>query len=122
MGQDGLASFEPAFADELAVMMEWAFDYMQRDGDAVRDERTWLRDETGGAVYLRLSTRPLEQPARALGAGLRQGIVDGAYWLRPPGPNCDLVIAYQGTVATEAIAAAGLLAETGRDIGVLAVT
>ncbi|MEL7260666.1 MAG: transketolase [Pseudomonadota bacterium] len=122
MSQDGLASFEPAFADELAVMMEWAFDYMQRDGDAVRDERTWLRDETGGAVYLRLSTRPLEQPARALDAGLRQGIVDGAYWLRPPGPNCDLVIAYQGTVATEAIAAAGLLAETRRDIGVLAVT
>ena len=122
MSQDGLASFEPAFADELAVMMEWAFDYMQRDGDAVRDERTWLRDETGGAVYLRLSTRPLEQPGRDLDAELRQGIVDGAYWLRPPGPNCDLVIAYQGTIATEAIAAAGLMAQTRRDIGVLAVT
>ncbi|WP_299403347.1 transketolase [uncultured Roseobacter sp.] len=122
MSQDGLASFEPAFADELAVMMAWAFDYMQRDGDAVQDERTWLRDETGGAVYLRLSTRPLEQPTRALDATLRQGIVDGAYWLRPPGPNCDLVIAYQGTIATEAIAAAGLLAGTRRDIGVLAVT
>ncbi|WP_299499820.1 transketolase [uncultured Roseobacter sp.] len=122
MSQDGLASFEPAFADELAVMMAWAFDYMQRDGDAVQDERTWLRDETGGAVYLRLSTRPLEQPTRALDATLRQGIVDGAYWLRPPGPNCDLVIAYQGTIVTEAIAAAGLLAGTRRDIGVLAVT
>jgi pyruvate dehydrogenase E1 component len=28
------------------------------------DERTWLRDATGGSVYLRLSTRPLEQPLR----------------------------------------------------------
>ena len=24
-------------------------------------ERNWLRDETGGSVYLRLSTRPIEQ-------------------------------------------------------------
>ena len=30
------------------------------------DERTWLRDETGGSVYLRLSTRPLEQPQRTM--------------------------------------------------------
>ncbi|MBW4709031.1 transketolase [Roseobacter sp. YSTF-M11] len=122
MSQDGLAAFEPAYADELAVITEWAFDYMQRDGDAVQDERTWLRDETGGAVYLRLSTRPLEQPTRTLDPGLRRGIVDGAYWLRQPGPNCELVIAYQGTIATEAIAAAGLLANSRRDIGVLAVT
>ena len=30
MGQDRLAAFEPAFADELAVIMRWGFDYMQR--------------------------------------------------------------------------------------------
>jgi pyruvate dehydrogenase E1 component len=51
-----IAAFEPAFADELAVIMEWAFDYMQRSGDGDPDERTWLRDETGGSVYLRLTT------------------------------------------------------------------
>ena len=34
MAQDGLASFEPAYVDELAVIMRWAFDYMQKDGDA----------------------------------------------------------------------------------------
>ncbi|RUX50499.1 transketolase [Mesorhizobium sp. M4A.F.Ca.ET.050.02.1.1] len=122
MSQDGLASFEPAFADELVVIMSWAFDYMQRDGEGDPDERTWLRDETGGAVYLRLSTRQLEQPNRARDAAFEQGVVDGAYWLRKPGPNCDLVIAYQGTVASEAIAAAGMLADLRRDIGVLAVT
>lgn len=122
MSQDGLASFEPAFADELAVIMAWAFDYMQRNGEGNPDERTWLRDETGGAVYLRLSTRQLEQPNRVRDAAFEQGVVDGAYWVRRPGPNCDVVIAYQGTVASEAIAAAGMLADVRRDIGVLAVT
>jgi pyruvate dehydrogenase E1 component len=53
---------------------------------------------------------------------LRQGIVDGAYWLRPPGPNCQLVVAYAGAVAPEAVRAVGLLAEDRRDIGLLAVT
>ncbi|WP_370649407.1 transketolase [Neorhizobium galegae] len=122
MSQDGLASFEPAYADELAVIMAWAFDYMQRDGEGDPDERTWLRDETGGAVYLRLSTRQLEQPRRTRDTAFERGVVDGAYWLREPGPNCDVVIAYQGTVANEAIAAAGMLADMRRDIGVLAVT
>jgi pyruvate dehydrogenase E1 component len=122
MAQDGLASFEPAFADELAVIMEWAFDYLQRDGEGDPDERTWLRDETGGSVYLRLTTAPLEQPGKRGDDAFRQGAVDGAYWLRKPGPNCDIVIAYQGAVAQEAIAAAGQLADARRDVGVLAVT
>jgi hypothetical protein len=39
------------------------FDYLQRDGEGDPDERTWLRDETGGSVYLRLTTNPIEQPA-----------------------------------------------------------
>ncbi|MFB2533222.1 transketolase [Paracoccus sp. p3-h83] len=122
MAQDGLAAFEPAFADELAVIMEWAFDYLQRDGEGDPDERTWLRDETGGSVYLRLTTKPLEQPGKRADDAFRQGAIDGAYWLRKPGPNCAVVIAYQGAVADEAIAAAGLLAGHRRDIGVLAVT
>lgn len=122
MSQDGLASFEPAFSDELAVIMEWAFDYLQRNGDGDPDERTWLRDETGGSVYLRLTTKPLEQPGKRVDDAFRQGSIDGAYWLRKPGPNCDVVIAYQGAVAPEAIKAAGAIAEGRRDIGVLAVT
>lgn len=99
MAQVGLASFEPAFADELAVIMQWAFDYLQRDGDGDPDEPTWLRDETGGSVFLRLTTTPLEQPGKR---------VDDAF--------------VQGAVAQEAIAAAGQLAEGRRDVGVLAVT
>ncbi|WP_425645400.1 1-deoxy-D-xylulose-5-phosphate synthase N-terminal domain-containing protein [Agrobacterium leguminum] len=120
--QDGLASFEPAFADELAAILTWAFDYMQRDGTDNADQRTWLRDETGGSVYLRLSTNPIEQPAKRLDDDFRQGAVDGAYWLRRPGPNCEVVIAYQGVIAPEAIKAAGMIGEGRRDVGVLAVT
>ena len=122
ISQDGLAAFEPAFADELAVIMAWAFDYMQRDGNVDPDERTWLRDETGGSVYLRLSTNPVDQPGKRGDDAFRQGTIDGGYWLRKPGPNCDVVIAYQGVVAPEAIRAAGLIGDARRDIGVLAVT
>jgi pyruvate dehydrogenase E1 component len=122
MAQDGLAAFEPAFVDELAVIMRFAFDYMQRDGEAVQSERTWLREETGGSVYLRLSTRPVEQIVRTMTPGLAQQIVDGGYWLREPGPNCEVIVAYAGTVAPEAVEAVGMMAEDRRDIGLLAVT
>jgi pyruvate dehydrogenase E1 component len=108
MGQDGLTSFEPAFTDELSVIMEWGFSHMQLDD--------------GGSVYLRLSTRPVEQPQREMTPELAADIIKGAYWLRKPGPNCELVIAYQGVIAQEAILAAGHLGEFRRDIGVLAIT
>jgi pyruvate dehydrogenase E1 component len=122
IAQDGLAAFEPAFVDELAVIMRWAFDYMQRNAEGEPSERNWLRDETGGSVYLRLSTRPVEQPQRQVPDDLARDIIDGAYWLRRPGPNAELVIAYAGAVAPEAIQAVGLMAEDRRDVGLLAVT
>jgi len=122
ISQDGLAAFEPAYLDELSVIMDWSFDYLQREGEGDPDERTWLRDETGGSVYLRLTTRALEQPARRNDDAFRQGVIDGAYWWRKPGPNADIVIAYQGCVAPEAIEAAGRIGEDRRDIGVLAIT
>jgi pyruvate dehydrogenase E1 component len=121
MAQDGLASFEPAFVDELAVILRWAFAYIQKSGGET-SERNWLRDETGGSVYLRLSTRPIEQIQRKMTPDLAQQIIDGAYWLREPGPNCQIVVAYAGAVAPEAVAAVGLMAEDRRDVGLLAVT
>jgi pyruvate dehydrogenase E1 component len=122
LGQDGLAAFEPAFVDEFSVILLFAFDYIQRDGAGETSERNWLRDETGGSVYLRLSTRPIEQMKRAMTPPLAQAIIDGAYWLREPGPNCQVVVAYTGAVAPEAIQAVGLLGEDRRDVGLLAVT
>ena len=124
MSQDGLVSFEPAFLDELSIIMDWSFDYLQRSGEGDPDERTWLRDETGGSVYLRLTTRSIDQlglKARD-DAEFQRGVVDGGYWLREPGPNCEVVIAYQGCVAPEVIEAAGRIGNDRRDIGVLAIT
>jgi pyruvate dehydrogenase E1 component len=122
MAQDGLAAFEPAFVDELSTIMRFALDYMQRDGSGDPDEQNWLRDETGGSVYLRLSTRTVDQPQRTVDEELRQQIIDGAYWLRKPGPNAETVVAYMGAIAPEAIDAVGLMAEDRRDVGLLAVT
>lgn len=122
MSQDGLAAFEPAFAAELALIMGWAFDYMQREGDATPDPVNLLPDAKGGAVYLRLTTRPIEQAALPASEDFAGDVINGAYWLRPPGPNCEVVIAYQGAVAPEAIAAAGYIGEGRRDVAVLAVT
>ncbi|WP_027516698.1 transketolase [Bradyrhizobium sp. WSM1417] len=110
MAQDGLSSFEPAFVDELAVIMGWGFNHMQRDPGE------------GGSVYLRLSTRSIEQAQRIMTPELAEGITDGAYWLRKPGPNAEAVIAYTGAVAPEAIEATGFIGESRRDIGLLAIT
>jgi pyruvate dehydrogenase E1 component len=108
MGVDRLAYFEPAYADELAAIMAWGFRHMQA--------------EDGGSVYLRLSTRPLEQPARTIDAPLRDSICAGAYWLVPPAPGAELVIAYTGAVAPEAIEAHRRVVEDVPGAGLLAVT
>jgi pyruvate dehydrogenase E1 component len=122
MAQDGLASFEPAFVDELAVMMRWAFEYIQRSGEAEPDKLTWLRDATGGSVYLRLSTRNVDQVKREITPQLEQDIINGGYWMRRPGPNAQVVVAYIGVLAPEAIEAVGMMGEDRRDVGLLAVT
>ncbi|MBR0668890.1 transketolase [Roseomonas hellenica] len=120
MAQDGLTSFEPAYVDELAVMLRFAFAHVQRDEAPGPD--SLLRDEAGGSAYLRLSTRVLEQPRRMMTPDLADDILQGAYWVRKPGPNAQVVIAYAGAVAPEAIQAVGMLAEDRRDVGLLAVT
>ncbi|WP_426959009.1 transketolase [Muricoccus radiodurans] len=120
MSQDGLASFEPAFVDELAVMLRFALEHLQRHGTPEPDDL--LRDGAGGAAYLRLSTRSLEQPQRRMDASLEADILSGGYWLRRPGPNAEVVVAYTGALAPEAVAATGLLAEDRRDVGLLAIT
>ena len=122
MAQDGLASFEPAFADELAILMRFGFAFMQRDGDQDLDPATSLPDGAGGSTYFRLSTRAIEQPSRAVEDALAADMIAGAYWLRRPGPNAEVVVAYQGAVAPDAIAAVGLMSEDRRDVGLLAVT
>ncbi|WP_426012363.1 transketolase [Caulobacter sp. DWR2-3-1b2] len=107
MGQPGLDSYEPAFADETAVLMAHAFDQIQA--------------KDGTSTYLRLSTRVISQPERADDAW-RQGVIDGAYWLRPPAPGARLAIAYAGALAPEALAAFEAVLEDEPGAGLLAIT
>jgi pyruvate dehydrogenase E1 component len=107
MAQPGLDSYEPAFADETAVLMAHAFERIQAEG--------------GGSTYLRLSTRVLAQPPRADDAW-REGTVKGAYWLKAPSPGARLALAYCGAVAAEAMAAFEALVEDEPGAGLLAVT
>ncbi len=108
MGQPGLTSFEPTWADELCEILRWSFEHLQ--------------DDDGGAVYLRLSTRPVEQPARRLTPDLAQQITAGGYWLAPPGPEAELAIVASGAVLPEAIEAHRRIREDVPDAGLLVVT
>ena len=123
MSQPGLASFEPAYADELAAIMAWGLDYMQRDaGDGSAAALGEGADSHGGSVYLRLSTRTIDQPAREMTEALKQAVIAGGYWIEPPTADTRAVIAYTGTVAPEARAAARDLGAQGIGVAVLAVT
>lgn len=107
MGQAGLASYEPAFADEVSVLMRHAFEQMQA-GD-------------GESYCLRLSTRTLTQPARPDQSWI-EGAIAGGYWLVPPAADADLALIYCGALAPEALAAHALLQEDHPGCGLLAVT
>jgi pyruvate dehydrogenase E1 component len=107
MGQPNLLYYEPAYADELAIMMSYAFDYMQRPD--------------GSAVYLRLSTRAIPQIARA-SADWEEAALAGGYWLREPGEDTEAAIVFTGAVAPEAMQAWQLLVDDIPGLGLLNVT
>ena len=107
MGQPGMTYFEPAYADELTLMMRWAFDHMQAPA--------------GGAVYLRLSTRSIPQIERASG-DWEADALQGGYWLRAPAPGASAAIAFTGAIAPEVLAAHDLLREDIPGLGLLNVT
>ncbi|MGJ3649506.1 transketolase [Sphingomonas sp. GlSt437] len=107
MGQPGLSYYEPAFADELAVLMEHSLARMQA--------------ADGGSTYLRLTTRSIAQVEREDDAW-RQGTIDGGYWLRRPAPGAEAAIVYTGALAPEALAAWEELRDDVPGLGLLAVT
>jgi pyruvate dehydrogenase E1 component len=108
MAQDKMAYFEPAFVDELAEIMRWGFG--------------WMQEDDGGSIYLRLSTRPQEQPERAMTDTLRHDILQGAYWHIAPADGAALALVYTGAVVPEVMEAYAQLAEDIPGLGVLAVT
>ncbi len=107
MGQPNLASFEPAFADEVALMMRWAFDHMQRPD--------------GSSVYLRLTTRVISQVERN-GDAWQADALKGGYWLRKPAAGAKMAIVFCGAIATEALAAYEMLLDDIPGLGLLNVT
>jgi pyruvate dehydrogenase E1 component len=107
MGQPNLVSFEPAYADEVALMMRWAFDHMQQPD--------------GSAVYLRLTTRSIPQVTR-VDDRWEVDALKGGYWLREPDPDAELAIVFSGAVAPEALTAFEMMAEDVPGIGLLAIT
>lgn len=108
IGQPGLTAFEPAYVDELSEILRWSFEHMQ--------------EEKGGSVYLRLSTRSVRQPRRAMTPTLRSDIVRGGYWMIPPSGDAAVAIVASGAVAPEAIEACERLAADAPGVGLLMVT
>ncbi len=108
MGQPGLVSYEPAYVDELAVLMRHGFEYMQQ--------------ENGGSIYLRLSTRSLAQPERTLTPDQQNDIVSGGYWYAPPEEGADVAIVAMGAVTPEAVAAHESIARDFGGAGLLVLT
>jgi pyruvate dehydrogenase E1 component len=104
MGQPNLTYFEPAFADELALIMRWAFEHLQA--------------EDGGSVYLRLTTRSLAQPARQ-DDGWESDLLRGGYWLREPAGGASAAIVFTGATAPEAIAAYDAMIDDLPGLGLL---
>ncbi|MGH6780607.1 MAG: transketolase, partial [Sphingomonadaceae bacterium] len=107
MGQPGLRHYEPAFVDELAVLMAEGFRLMQA--------------ADGESVYLRLTTRSIDQVARA-DDGWKADAIRGGYWLKRPGPEAQAAIVYCGALAPEALAAWEAMAGDMPGLGLLAIT
>ena len=107
MGQPSLAYFEPAYADEVALMMRWAFDYIQQPN--------------GSSVYLRLSTRVIPQMER-LNDDWQDDALKGGYWLRQPAEGAEAAIVFTGAIAPEALAAYEMLLDDIPGLGLLNVT
>jgi pyruvate dehydrogenase E1 component len=107
LGQPGLRHYEPAFVDELALLMQHGFELMQRPD--------------GESLYFRLTTREIDQVARG-DDDWQAGAIEGGYWLKRPAPGTRAAIVYAGALAPEALAAWDQLAEDVPGLGLLAIT
>jgi pyruvate dehydrogenase E1 component len=107
IGQPGLTYFEPAFVDELALLMRWSFEHMQAD--------------QGGSVYLRLTTRTIDQVERT-DDGWQADAIQGGYWLRKPTVGAQSAIVFTGAIVPEAIEAFDAMIDDMPGMGLLNVT
>lgn len=89
---------------KLAIILRHSFDSVWRDK---------------ASSYLRLSTRPLDQPERVLDA---TAVIKGAYWHQPPSKTSRTCIVYCGTVASEVLEAMAMFESQKSRPAVLAIT
>ncbi len=107
IGQPGLTYFEPAFADELTLMIRWSFEHMQADD--------------GGSVYLRLTTRSIEQIVREDG-DWEADALRGGYWMKKPALSSEAAIIFTGAIVPEVLEAYEALKGDIPGLGLLNVT
>ena len=108
IGQPNLLMFEPTYADELEIILRYSFSYMQ--------------EENGSSVYIRLSTRNIDQIERKLDSSNEEDILSGGYWLEKPSKKSDVIIVFSGVMAPEVLEAAEIMKEDELNISILSVT
>ena len=108
ISQPNLSYYEPTFADELKVLMFWAFEYIQR--------------KSGKSVYFRLSTKKLKQPDRILEDVNKTEIISGGYWFEGFNQKIDVLIICTGVILEEVIKCKNSLKQDGIKTGIFIVT
>ncbi len=108
IGQPNLLMFEPTYADELEVILRYAFRYMQ--------------DKNGSSIYIRLSTRNIPQLERTLNNSIENEILSGGYWLDKPIEKSDIIILFSGVMAPEVIEAVEIIRQDEINVSVLSIT
>ncbi|MCH8843404.1 MAG: transketolase [SAR324 cluster bacterium] len=107
--------YEPAFAQEMEILLCWALDQLQ--------ER-----KSGRPVYFRLTTNPITQPELDYDASLRRQVIEGGYWLRDYRRETDYAqrdrfnVVATGVMVDQALRASDQLREDGIYCNVINVT
>ena len=115
IGMPHLTFYEPAYADELEVILCWAL--------AQLTDR-----QAGESVYLRLSTKTLRQEQREVTSEWRQHVLAGGYWLRDYRQHADyhttphLHLFASGVMLAEALSASDSALEDGIYANVINIT
>ncbi len=114
ISQDNLNYYEPAFADELAIILCHAIKNLHH--------RPTGNKSAAFSTYLRLSTKSIAQPKRNITPALENAVIQGGYWLKEPALQSKLAIISCGVITAEAMAAWEQVSEDCPEVGLLVVT
>lgn len=114
ISQDNLSYYEPAFADELSIILCHAIKNLHQQSTG--------KKSPASSTYLRLSTKSIAQPKRNMTPTLEKAIIQGGYWFKEPAPQSKLAIISCGVITAEALVALEQMVEDCPEIGLLVVT